>query len=154
VHKLLLHPAAPGRLYQQNHGGVFRSDDHGGDWKPIHRGLPFEFGFGLALHPRDPETCYVVPLDPRGGTYRATPGALRVYRRSGTGWRALGRGLPAEGAHLSVLREGLTSDTLRPCGLYVGTGGGHVFGSRDEGRSWKSLALYLPPVLSVSAAVV
>lgn len=149
-----MHPAAPGRLFQQNHVGVFRSDDYGSRWTAIHKGLPSEFGFGLALHPRDPEACHVVPLYPRDGTYRATMGALRVYRRTGARWTALGRGLPDRGAHLSVLREGLASDTLRPFGLYVGTGGGHVFGSRDEGRTWKPLSLYLPPVLSVSVAAV
>lgn len=154
MHKLLLHPAVPGRLYQQNHGGVFRSDDYGNDWTTLHKGLPHEFGFGLALNHRDPETCYVVPLEPRGGTYRATSGALRIYQRKGKGWRAHGRGLPSRDAHLSILREGVASDTLKPCGVYVGTGGGHVFGSRDEGRSWKPIALYLPPVLSVSATVV
>ena len=29
VHKLLAHPGKPGRLWQQNHCGVYRSDDHG-----------------------------------------------------------------------------------------------------------------------------
>lgn len=154
MHKLLLHPAAPGRLYQQNHDGVYRSDDHGDSWRAIHKGLPFEFGFGLALHPRDPESCYVVPLDPSEGTYRATPGRLRVFRGGSRGWRALDRGLPAENAYLSVLREGLTSDALRPCGIYVGTGGGHLYRSVDEGLTWSAIALHLPPILSVSAAVV
>jgi len=40
VHKIARHPAAPGRLYMQNHGGwedrpgigVLRSDDHGHSW--------------------------------------------------------------------------------------------------------------------------
>lgn len=141
----------PGRIFQQNHVGVFRSDDHGERWTAIHAGLPNPFGFGLALHPRDPDTCFVIPLQPSEGTFRATEGALRVYRRSKSGWTALDRGLPTEGAFVNVLREGMSSDPLG--GVYFGTGGGHVFASRDEGRSWKPLALYLPPVLSVSAAV-
>ncbi len=29
VHKLLAHPGRPGRLWQQNHCGTYRSDDHG-----------------------------------------------------------------------------------------------------------------------------
>ena len=48
----------------------------------------------------------------------------------------------------------MASDVLAPCGVYVGTGGGHVFHSADEGRSWKTLAEYLPAVQSVSVAVV
>ena len=31
-HKLLLHPARPDRLWQQNHFGVYRSDDRGDSW--------------------------------------------------------------------------------------------------------------------------
>src|SRR5205085_6395522 len=48
VHKIAGHPAAPGRLYAQNHGGdpelpmesVLRSDDDGASWQPITKGLP------------------------------------------------------------------------------------------------------------------
>jgi hypothetical protein len=151
VHKLLLHPS--GRLYQQNHIGVYRSDDAGESWQSIDRGLPSDFGFGLAVHPRDPRVCWVVPLEPQGYAYRATRGAFRVYGRRDSGWQALGRGLP-EDAYLNVLREGMASDPLKPCGVYVGTGGGHVFHSADEGKSWRTLAQYLPAVLSVSVAVV
>jgi photosystem II stability/assembly factor-like uncharacterized protein len=158
VHKLLLHPARPGRVYQQNHFGVYRSDDHAETWERIDQGLPHEFGFGLALHAKDPETCYVTPLEPEGGFYRATAGKFRVYQYRGTkgapAWRELGNGLPSENAFLSVLREGMSSDRLDPCGVYVGAGSGQVFHSPDAGESWRAIASHLPPVLSVSAAVV
>lgn len=158
MHKLLLHPARPGRIYQQNHVGVYRSSDHGDSWERIDKGLPHEFGFGLALNPADSETCYVTPLEPQGGMYRATTGTLRVYRfRPANGawaWDELGNGLPSENAFLSVLREGMANDTLDPCGVYVGTGTGHLFHSADAGASWRTIAAHLPPVLSVSATVV
>ena len=51
-------------------------------------------------------------------------------------------------------RQPFGPDPLSPCDLYMGTEGGQVFGSADEGRSWSTLAGYLPPVLSVSVAVV
>jgi hypothetical protein len=156
VHKLLLHPSVDGRIYQQNHVGVYRSDDHGDSWNAIHAGLPGDFGFGLALDTNDPETCFTVPLAPKDNwQFRATDGRFAVYRWKGPrgGWTALTRGLPARGAYLNVLREGMSSDTLDPCGVYVGTGTGHVFHSADAGRSWRAMAEYLPPVLSVSAAV-
>lgn len=154
MHKLRLHPARPGRLYQQNHVGVYRSDDHGETWTRIDKGLPWEFGFGLALSPADPETCYVTPLEPEQGMYRATTGKLRVYRLRNSGWEELGNGLPSEHAYVSVLREGMANDTLDPCGLYVGTGTGQLFHSSDAGASWRAIAAHLPPILSVSAAVV
>jgi hypothetical protein len=153
VHKLLAHPAVPGRLYQQNHVGVYRSDDSGDSWYRIDKGLPYDYGFGLALDPRDAERCFVVPLCPQEYAYRATDGALRVYGRRGRSWKALGKGLPDKGAHVTVLREGLASDALEPFGLYLGTENGQLFTSADEGRTWSSPATYLPPVLSVSVAV-
>lgn len=149
-----MHPAAPGRLYQQNHVGTYRSDDAGDSWTRIDKGLPFDFGFSLALDPNNADTCFVTPLQPEGYAFRATPGRLAVYQRNGASWTARSNGLPSEGAFVSVLREGMASDTLKPCGVYVGTGGGHLLSSRDAGRSWKPIALYLPPILSVSAAVV
>ena len=87
MHKLLVHPAEPGRLYQQNHVGVYRSNDHGDSWTRIDEGLPYDFGFGMALNPHDPDTCYVIPLEPEQYMFRATDGALAVYQlnRSGRG---------------------------------------------------------------------
>ena len=40
VHKVARHPDRPERLYLQNHGGVYRSDDEGGSWTSIADGLP------------------------------------------------------------------------------------------------------------------
>lgn len=158
VHKLLAHPGKTGRLYQQNHVGVYRTDNHGDSWDRIDKGLPYEFGFGLALNPADPETCFVTPLEPQGGMYRATAGKFRVYRLRGSNgapaWDELGNGLPSEGAFLSVLREGMANDALQPAGVYVGAGSGTVFHSADAGASWRTIAANLPPILSVSAAVV
>src|SRR6266508_146536 len=49
VHKLLLHPGRPGRLWQQNHCGVYRSEDWGATWNRLDRnGLPSDFGFPIA----------------------------------------------------------------------------------------------------------
>jgi photosystem II stability/assembly factor-like uncharacterized protein len=154
VHKLLLHPAAPGRLYQQNHWGTYRSDDRGETWTRFDKGLPTDFGFGIALDAHDRERCYVVPLDAQEGVFRATTGSLAVYGHDGKRWTALRRGLPAAHAYLGVQREGMASDPLRPCGLYVGTTTGQLFASADAGRSWRQIASYLPAIMSVSVAVV
>mgnify|MGYP001820265759 FL=1 len=155
MHKLLTHPAAPGVLFQQNHVGVYRSDDHGDSWHRIDGGLPYDFGFGLAVHATDPNACYVVPLEPMEYMFRATDGAFRVFRsRRGGRWTKLSKGLPGKNAHLSVLRQAMASDRLDPCGVYVGTANGQVFASADEGASWDVAAAYLPPIQSVTVAVV
>ena len=51
VHKLARHPARPEVLFQQNHCGVYRSDDGGDTWVEITAGLPSEFGFPMVVHP-------------------------------------------------------------------------------------------------------
>jgi len=90
--------------------------------------------------------------------YRATTGKFSVYRLKGSNgaasWEELSNGLPSEGAYLSVLREGMAQDTLSPCGVYVATGTGQIFHSPDAGATWRTIAAHLPPILSVSAAVV
>jgi len=66
----------------------------------------------------------------------------------------LSRGLPQQNAYLHCMREGMATDTLDPCGIYVGTTSGHIFYSRDNGESWEQMVEYLPPINSVSCAVV
>ena len=149
-----MHPAAPGVLFQQNHVGVYRTEDHGDSWRRIDNGLPYDFGFGLALNAHDPHACYVIPLEPHEYMFRATDGALRVYRSGKNGrWRKLSKGLPGKNAHVSVLRQAMASDSCAPGGVYFGTAGGQVFASADEGSSWQLAAEYLPPIQSVTAAV-
>jgi photosystem II stability/assembly factor-like uncharacterized protein len=154
VHKLLLHPERPERLWQQNHCGVYRSDDRGENWERLDgNGLPNAFGFGLALHPRDPDTAYVIPED--GAENRVTSGGrLGVYRTrdAGATWELLTGGLPQQ-AWTGVLREGMASDTLGPVGVYFGTQSGSVYVTPDEGETWVEAASQLPPILSVEVAV-
>jgi photosystem II stability/assembly factor-like uncharacterized protein len=61
VHRLIVHPARPNRLYQQNHCGTYRSDDGGDSWVEITEGLPSDFGYVLATDARDPDCLFVIP---------------------------------------------------------------------------------------------
>ena len=155
VHKIAQHAARPGRLFLQNHWGLYRSDDAGDTWSDIANGVPSDFGFCLGIHPRDPDTAFVVPL--HSDEFRCTPeGRLRVYRTkdAGASWQAMTRGLPQKDAFETVVRDGMGVDALDPAGIYFGTRSGKLFGSSDEGRSWRLLAESLPPIVCVKAAVV
>jgi len=43
---------------------------------------------------------------------------------------------------------------LKPAGIYFGTNTGKLFGSANEGDTWGLVADNLPPIYSVSTAVV
>jgi hypothetical protein len=155
VHKMVMHPDRPERIFLQNHWGLYRSDDGGGNWKDIANGVPSDFGFAMAMHPHNPDCVYVLPVE--SDEFRCTPeGRLRVYRtrNAGASWEPLMRGLPQKGAYETVLRDGMATDSLDPHGLYFGTRTGQIFGSADEGKTWKKILDGLPAVVCVKAAVV
>jgi photosystem II stability/assembly factor-like uncharacterized protein len=148
-HKLLLHPARPERLWQQNHCGVYRSDDHGDSWMRLDgNGLPSGFGFPIMLDVKDPDRAFVIPEKSYEYHYSAT-GRLAVYstRDGGQTWEPMCQGLP-EQAWAAVLREASSFDADS---LYFGTQGGSFF-SLCDGEIWVEGARYLPPILSVEVA--
>lgn len=169
VHKIVSHPDAPGRLYMQNHGGwaewhgpggprpdigVLRSDDFGKSWYSIAKGLPSDFGFPIVVHPHDPDTVYVMPLQPMT---RTCPDAAPAVWRSTTGggnWEKLAKGLPANDGYFTVQRDGMSVDSLKSPALYFGTTTGQLWMGRDGGEEWSCLFSSLPPIHSVKVAVV
>jgi len=162
VHKLAAHPDEPGRLYMQNHGGwpdrpgigVLRSDDHGHTWRSISKGLPSDFGFPIVVHPHDPDTVYVVPLEP---STRTCPGGAPAVWRSedgGGSWTRLPRGLPKKESFFTVQRDAMDIDELKSPALYFGTTTGQLWIGRDGGEEWSCLFDSLPPIHCVKVAVV
>ena len=61
------------------------------------------------------------------------------------------QGLPKAQAWWTVKRQAMTADSRDPAGLYLGTSSGEIWGSRDEGRTFRCLARHLPHVYAVEA---
>ena len=155
VHNMAMHPERPDILYQQNHCGIYRSDNRGDDWIDIGKGkLPSRFGFPIVIHPHDPDTAYVVLEE--SDEYRLSikhQFAVWRTRDAGESWEKLTNGLPNP-AYLVVLRQAMATDNFEEAGIYIGTSTGELFYSKDNGDSWEILANFLPPILSVEVAVI
>ena len=153
VHKIVMHPARPERLFLQNHWGIYRSDDAAETWTDIANGVPSDFGFAIAVHPDNPDWVYTIPVE--SDEFRcACDGRLRVYRtrNAGDSWEALSRGLPQKDAFETVLRDAMTTDDGDPAGIYFGTRSGQLFSSRDGGRNWQKILEGFPSILCVRTA--
>ena len=127
IHRLVMHPARPERLYRQCYNGIYRSDD-----------------------PGDPDTVFQAPV--ASSHLRTAPeGRLSVYRTrdAGASWESVSRGLPEEHVYVTVLREAMDLLPGDPASLCFGTSGGHVFVSTDAGGQWTVARAYLPRILSV-----
>lgn len=158
-HCVVLHPANPDRLYQQNHCGIYRLDRSSDAWIRIGNNMPRkvgDIGFPIVVHPRALDTVWVFPMD--GSTVwprTAIGGKPAVYRtrNGGRTWERLDGGLPRAQAWLTVKRQAFVADTADPVGLYFGTTSGELWASRDEGRTFACIARHLPHVYSLHAAV-
>jgi hypothetical protein len=157
-HRVLLHPLAPDILYQQNHCGIYRMDRKEGTWVRIGENMPKEvgdIGFPLVVHPRDPQTAWVFPMDGTEVWPRVSPGgkpAAYVTRDAGRTGQRLDRGLPSSQGWFTVKRQAMTADAHEPLGIYFGTTSGEVWASTHEGAEWSCIARHLPDIYAVEAA--
>jgi photosystem II stability/assembly factor-like uncharacterized protein len=157
-HCLRLHPLQPDRLYQQNHCGIYRMDRADARWVRIGNNMPRDvgdIGFPIELHPRDPDTAWVFPMDGSDVWPRTSPdGRPAVYRTTDAGesWVRCDAGLP-ERAWFTVKRQAMTTDQHPDqIGVFFGTTSGEVWVSTDEGSSWRCVASHLPEIYSVEYA--
>ena len=105
----------------------------------------------MAVHPGDPQTLWVLPLN--GDTKGRFPPDARAQvwrsRDGGANWQGLGQGLPDKNCFFTVLRQAMATDRMAAPGVYFGTNSGSVFASFDEGDQWHQIAQHLPTVLCV-----
>ncbi len=157
-HCIRLCPSNPDRLYQQNHCGIYRLDRPSNQWMRIGKNMPKrigDVGFPMVVHPRDPDTAWVFPMDGTGVWPRVSPGgkpAVYKTRNAGQTWARLNKNFPKSQAWWTVKRQAMTADAHEPVGLYFGTTSGEVWASRTGGETWTCLARHLPEIYSVETA--
>lgn len=157
-HQIALSPTNPDRIWQQNHCGIYRLDRPGERWERIGDAMPRDvgdIGFSIVPHPRCDQTAWVFPMDGTDVWPRVSPGgrpALYRTRDGGASWERQDKGFPREQGWFTVKRQAMCGDGFDPFGLYIGTTGGEIWMSGDEGGSFRQIAAHLPEIYSVVAA--
>ena len=158
-HCMRMHPLLPDRLYHQNHCGIYRLDRPADRWTDIGASMPKSvgsIGFPMVLHPRDPDTLWVFPMDGTSVWPRVSPGGKPAAYRSVNGgktWQRQATGIAGSAGVVDGQAAGDDGGRRRATvGVYFGTTSGEVWGSSDEGRTWKCLARHLPEIYAVEVA--
>jgi hypothetical protein len=149
-HHVVQSPSSPDVLWTQHHNGVFRTTDGGVRWNEVTAVRPAKFGFAVAVHPRDPDTAWLVPGVK--DECRVPVGAQLVVSRTRDGGRSfevLRDGLPQEHAYDLVYRHGLDVDGSGDR-LAMGSTTGHLWISEDGGDHFRLVAANLPPIYQVA----
>jgi hypothetical protein len=150
-HRVARSPSRPDRLWMQHHCGIFRSDDGGDHWLPIDNVAPSGFGFGVAVHPLDPDVAWFVPAVK--DQIRVPVDAklvVNLTRSAGAEFQPLATGLPTPSWDL-IYRHALdVSPDGRTLAMASTTGGAWI--TQDGGERWQTLSVHLPPVAAVRLA--
>lgn len=145
-HRMAQCLGAPDHLWVQHHCGIFRSTDAGRNWSPVLNAKPSDFGFAVAVHPRDPLTAWFAPAV-KDECRVPVDGTLVVSRTrdGGASFEVLSKGLPEQPSYDLVYRHGLEVDSTGSR-LAMGSTSGGLWVSEDSGESWKEIEARLPPV--------
>lgn len=135
------HPTTPTTLFAAGvSGGVWRSDDDGGSWRPTGDGLTNININSMAIDPRRTDVMYVgtgegyFREEIRGTGLPLRGGGIYASSNGGRNWQQLGATANADFHWVNDLELGV-GDSRR---IYAATRSG-VFRSRDAGSSWEQL---------------
>ncbi len=155
VHKIAADAAVDGRLYAQNHHGVYRSDDDAENWESIADGLPADFGFVMLTHPAagrhrlgDPAQGGRRDGSRRRANSRST--GPTTPARPGSGWTPgcpKRNSTPCFGTPPALTRQSRPACTSAPAAAASTP-------APTRARHFAEVASHLPDVLCVRAAAV
>jgi photosystem II stability/assembly factor-like uncharacterized protein len=152
VHRALIDPRDPRRIYVTGGAGLYVTDTGGGSWErwtsPDWAADVYPDGF--VWNPKNPDTMFVAIAEHNPATWRkAGPHAYaggKIYRSAdgGRNWQKLSGGLPDSLKHeFGAL---CLEECDGSCTIFAGTTGGELFCSEDNGAAWTQIASCLPPI--------
>lgn len=123
------HPTKEGTIYLGGDvGGIYRTDNHGKQWRMINNGLVSYAVYSIAVDRTNPDTVYAVTED---GVSKST--------NSGENWTTLPNTGKKE-LHITAERDksvrALAVDPTNGQNLYAASPGGKVYKSVDGGTTW------------------
>lgn len=149
VHRTVINPLNPDRIYITTGIGMYVSSDGGATWEQW-TDLQHEIGGYpdlLVLHPRQPELMFVASAEKGPGSWRKSHFAgSRVSKSTDGGktWQILRQGLPDR------LRPAFEAMALEDWGdsfsLFAATATGEVWCSDDGGEHWSEVVSGLAPI--------
>jgi hypothetical protein len=152
AHRIVRCAAEPDKLWCQHHSGIWRSVDNGAQWTEVKDVPVSNFGFGVAVHPRQGDTAWFapaladeqrIPVDAALATTRTMDGGASFAVQRG--------GLPQQHCYDLVYRHGLAVAEDGKTLLMASTTGS-VWLSANGGDHWQTISTSMPPVYAVRFA--
>lgn len=145
LHRAVVSPVNPERLFIADGFFFNRSDDGGQTWFEMADLIP-RIGYAdqLVCHPNKPDHLVVVGgyATPEAWATGSAKSAIYYTRDGGDSWQQADQGLPAE------MMPSFEAGCLEACAdqsrIFLGNTHGEVWLSSDEGISWNKIATGLP----------
>ncbi|PKB79749.1 MAG: hypothetical protein BZY88_11880 [SAR202 cluster bacterium Io17-Chloro-G9] len=149
VHRTVINPQDPDRIYVTGGDGMYVTSNGGGSWEHWTTTDHEIGGYPdlLTLRPSDPNVAFVAAAHHGPGSWRTSHNAGSRISRSDDGgktWQVLGNGLPDR------LKGSIEAMSLEDWGesfsVFAATATGEVWGSDDGGQSWSEIISGLAPI--------
>ncbi|MCO5142682.1 MAG: glycoside hydrolase [Oligoflexia bacterium] len=139
----------PDVIWQQNHCGIFKSEDQAQNWKDLSKskGLATAFGWAIVVDEKDEKIAYTVPaLSDETRVPWKKKLIVQKTINGGKTWTVLSSGLPQKNCYDIVYRHAFSGSGSH---LLFGTTTGNIFFSKNKGKKWQQIKDSLPPIYSV-----
>ena len=149
VHRVVINPNHPDRMYTTGGGGLWVTHDGGSNWdNPYAEGSDMGgYPDQLVFKPSDPEYMLVAAGQRSPGAWREEHTALSRISRSRDGgktWEVLGSGLT------DLMKHSVEAMCIEESGsavqIFAANTGGEVLWSEDGGDSWTTIVDGLAPI--------
>jgi photosystem II stability/assembly factor-like uncharacterized protein len=152
VHRCLIHPRDPQKIFVTGGAGLYVSYTGGGSWErwmsPDWAADVYPDGF--TWNPKNPDLMFVAAAEHNPTTWRKAGAQARaegkIFRSNdgGKNWQRLQGGLPESLKHeFGAL---CLEESNGTCSVFGGTTGGEVFCSEDNGENWTLITADLAPI--------